>query len=651
MRNLGFVRVGCAMPTIKVADCVHNANEIIELINEAHDEDIEVLLFPELAITGYTCGDLFLQSRLLQSCEEQLINIVRHSLNKNMLIVIGVPVMCDNQLYNASCIINNGNILGVVPKTYLPNYSEFYEKRWFASDIIRQSNQITIGDATVPFGTDLLFNHSDFKELIIGVEICEDLWVPVPPSSYAALHGATLLLNNSASNELVGKSSYRKNLVKHQSASCMAAYAYCSSGSGESTTDVVYGGHSLITENGGVLAESKRFQLSNQLIMADVDIQKLNNDRLRSSGFGEHIAAMGEVKHYRYIPFKTKCLARDLQRSYTPTPFIPANSHERDERLEEIFAIQTHGLAKRIQHVGNKNIVLGISGGLDSTLALLVCVKTYDLLEMDRKDIIGITMPGFGTTDRTYNNALSLMEELGITQVEIPIREASTLHLRDIDHDINVHNITYENAQARERTQILMDYANKVNGFVVGTGDLSELALGWATYNGDHMSMYAVNNSIPKTLVRYLVSWVADHKVSVEVRTILHDVVDTPVSPELLPPDEDGNIKQKTEDTVGPYELHDFFLYHFMRENCPPAKIYALAKIAFADKYENQVIFKWLKKFFWRFFSQQFKRSCLPDGPKVGSVSLSPRGDWRMPSDASVKIWMDELDALEEKII
>lgn len=647
MRNLGFVRVGCAVPSIKVADCTHNSKEIIQLIDEAHHEDVEVLLFPELAITGYTCGDLFLQRTLIKDAESELLGIVRHSLNKNMLIVIGIAIKCDNQLFNASCLINNGQILGVVPKTYLPNYSEFYEKRWFSSDITRRSSTVTIGEYTVPFGTDLLFQHSKFDDLIIGVEICEDLWVPIPPSSYAALHGATLLLNNSASNELVGKSGYRRQLVQSQSAACIAAYAYCSSGPGESTTDVVYGGHSLITENGSVLAESERFKLGQQLIISDVDIEKLTNDRIHSTGFGEHIAAMGEVKHYRKINFTTKSLTKEIYRHYTPTPFIPRDTTERHQRLEEIFAIQTHGLAKRIQHVGNDHIVLGISGGLDSTLALLVCVKTYDLLGKNRKNIIGITMPGFGTTDRTYNNALNLMTELGITQVEISIREASTLHLKDIDHDINNHNITYENAQARERTQILMDYANKVNGFVVGTGDLSELALGWATYNGDHMSMYAVNNSIPKTLVRHLVSWVADHQVAEAVSDILHDVVDTPVSPELLPPDEDGNIKQKTEDTVGPYELHDFFLYHFMREGFGPVKIFYLAKIAFEDKYDDTTLYGWLRKFYWRFFSQQFKRSCLPDGPKVGSVSLSPRGDWRMPSDASVTVWMAELETLD----
>lgn len=651
MHQYGFVRVGCAVPTLKVGDCINNGNIVIELINEAHNLDIEVLVFPELAISGYTCGDLFMQSKLLDESEHQLDRIIKHSVNKSMLIVIGLAVRSDNQVFNTSAIINNGRLLGIVPKTYLPNYNEYYEKRWFSSDITRASDYIDICNAKVPFGTDLLFRHKALKELVVAVEICEDLWVPIPPSSYAALSGAILLLNTSASNELVGKSEFRKNLVSSQSSSCIAAYAYCSSGFGESTTDVVYSGHSIIAENGRILAETERFQINSQITYTDIDIEKMSLDRFKSPGFTEHIAAVGRVKEFREIEFSTKSFVDELVRPISPTPFIPKDNHVLDHRLEEIFAIQTHGLAKRIKHVGNEKVVIGISGGLDSTLALLVCVKTYDLLGMDRKNIIGITMPGFGTTDRTYYNALTMMKELGITQLEISIKDACLQHFKDIDHDPNVHNITYENVQARERTQILMDYANKVNGFVIGTGDLSELALGWATYNGDHMSMYAVNTSIPKTLIKYLVAWVADHEVNESVKRTLKDVVDTPVSPELLPPDEEGNIKQKTEESVGPYELHDFFLFNVVRQGFRPRKIFFLAQNAFEGIYNDATIYKWLRTFYWRFFSQQFKRSCLPDGPKVGTLSLSPRGDWRMPSDASVNMWLKEMDEIEEELL
>lgn len=650
MHQYGYIRVGCAVPDLKVADCPYNTQQIISMMKKASSDHVEILVFPELAISGYTCGDLFLQDKLLKESEKGLLEIMTASHAFDMLIIVGVAIKSKQQLFNCAAVISKGQILGVVPKTYLPNYNEFYEKRWFSSDITRRDETVQLCGHQVPFGTDLLFQHEELKDLIVAAEICEDLWVPVPPSSYAALNGATLIVNPSASNELVGKSHYRKNLISSQSARLVAAYAYCSSGFGESTTDVVYGGHCLITENGSLLKESNRFLMEGHLIYSDVDVNRLTLERHKTTAYNEHVAAVGPVKSFRTLPFATVSRISTLTRTIPRHPFIPANRAERNERMEEIFAIQTMGLAKRLTHVGCEKVILGISGGLDSTLALLVCVKTMDQLGLDRKNVIGITMPGFGTTDRTYNNALTLMKNLGISMVEIPIREASIQHFKDIDHDINVHDITYENTQARERTQILMDYANKMNGLVIGTGDLSELALGWATYNGDHMSMYAVNTSIPKTLVRYIVDWVAENELGASSRNVLKDVLDTPVSPELLPPDQDGNIKQKTEDTVGPYELHDFFIYYVIKLGFTPKKIFMLACLAYEGAYTKETIYKWLRKFYWRFFSQQFKRSCLPDGPKVGSICLSPRGDWRMPSDASVSMFMSELDEIEKEL-
>ncbi|MFP4698072.1 MAG: NAD(+) synthase [Eubacteriales bacterium] len=642
MDNLGFVRIGTGTPTIKVADINHNQNEIYKLIDEATALNISVLILPELCLTGYTCGDLFFQSKLIDETTSSIERIRAYTTNKSVFIVIGAPLQSNGQLYNCLIAICEGKIVGVVPKTYLPNYNEFYEERWFSSSYDAITTTIKINNIEVPFGNDLLFCHKNIKNFKIGIEICEDLWVPIPPSSYASISGATIILNGSASNEIVGKSSYRKKLLEQQSARTVSAYAYASSGYGESTTDLVFGGHCLIYENGRLLNESDRFKLSTSITFSDVDLDLLIHERMKKNGFFDSYL----TKQYREIIFAEHIPSINTVRKVNPYPFVPNNEKVRNEHCEEIFSIQTFGLAKRLEHIGCEKVVLGISGGLDSTLALLVCVKTFDLLNIDRKNIIGVTMPGFGTTDRTYNNALNLMEELGITIKEISIKEASLQHFNDIGHDATTHDVTYENVQARERTQILMDLSNKEKGIVVGTGDLSELALGWATYNGDHMSMYAVNSSIPKTLVRYLINWVSLHQVSTTARTILNDVLDTPVSPELLPPTSEGEIHQKTEELVGPYELHDFYLYQVMRYGFTPKKILILAEKAFEDKYKREILLKWLKKFYYRFFSQQFKRSCLPDGPKVGSINLSPRGDWRMPSDAVVNIWIEELENL-----
>jgi NAD+ synthase (glutamine-hydrolysing) len=642
MKNYGYIRVGSACPNIKVADVPYNEKEILKLLDEALNKNISVLIFPELCITGYTCADLFFQTTLLRETLESIENIRLSSMTKSIFFVIGAPIAYNGQLFNCSVIIHGGKILGIVPKTYLPNYNEFYEQRWFSSAKTIPADTIQINGETIPFGTDLLFTHKTFPLVKIGIEVCEDLWSAIPPSSYAALSGATLILNGSASNEVVGKSSYRKKLIEQQSARTVTAYAYASSGYGESTTDVVFGGHCLIYENGRFLKESERFILDSSLIYEDIDFEMLTNERMKKNAFFD----TDLIQSYREIVFQPKDKEFTLDREIYPYPFVPKDPTQRNLHCEEIFSIQTLGLAKRLDHIGAKKVVLGISGGLDSTLALLVCVKTFDLLHIQRENIIGVTMPGFGTTDRTYNNAISLMKELGITSQEISIKEASLLHFQDIGHDPSIHDVTYENVQARERTQILMDLSNKVGGIVIGTGDLSELALGWATYNGDHMSMYAVNASIPKTLVRYLINWVADHEMENTTKEILMDVLDTPVSPELLPPSESGEIQQKTEEVVGPYELHDFYLYQMMRYGFSPRKVLKLAEMAFGSMYTQEHLLQWLKKFYYRFFSQQFKRSCLPDGPKVGSICLSPRGDWRMPSDAVVKIWINELESL-----
>ncbi len=637
MNKFGFLRVAAAIPATHVADCTFNTQEIRRLFNLAAESGAVIVCFPELSITSYTCADLFGQQYLIQAAEQSLQQLLEASLQTDTIAIVGMPVATPTLLLNTAVVVQKGRILGIVPKTYLPNYHEFYEQRWFASasDAVH-TDRLTLCGQEVPLGANLLFCCQGYT---FAVEICEDLWATIPPSSHHAIHGADLIFNLSATNDIIGKNQYLHNLIAQQSARTISAYVYASCGYGESTQDLVFGGNALICENGRFIAESQRFQINPQLIQADIDFDYLQTQRRTNTTFAASINQEAKDFFYQKITVQTHPLEvyAPLLRTVNPHPFVPQGK-ELDQRCQEIFSIQVMGLIKRIQHTHAQSLVIGISGGLDSTLALLVCVQAIDLLQRPRTDIVGITMPGFGTTDRTYNNALSLMRTLGITMREIPIREACLQHFSDIGHSTDLHNVTYENAQARERTQILMDVANQVNGFVVGTGDLSELALGWCTYNADHMSNYGVNCSIPKTLVRHLVAWVAahpDNKIDATSRTTLLDIVDTPISPELLPADKDGNIQQKTEDLVGPYELHDFFLYNFMRNGFTPEKIQYLAEIAFQGVYDAATIHHWLSTFLRRFFSQQFKRSCLPDGPKVGSVSLSPRGDWRMPSDAS----------------
>lgn len=626
-----------------MADCAFNAGKVAGLMERAEEAGVQLVCFPELALTGYTCGDLFHQQVLLAKVAEELEKLLERTASLRLVALIGMPVVAGTQVFNAAVAIQQGRVLGVVPKTYLPNYSEFYEKRWFVPASEALSGAVELGGSPVPFGTDLLFSSAG-GEVTFGIEICEDLWTPVPPSSLLAMQGAQLLFNLSASNEAIGKHDYLLSLVRQQSARCVAGYVYASAGFGESTTDVVFAGNGLIAENGTLLVAAGRFSLEEQLLISEIDIHRLDADRRRITSFAEYNRLNGG-KEYRRIKFSLPDAPAVLSRPVHPYPFVPPEI-EMDARCEEIFAIQTSGLAKRMVHTHCKHLVIGISGGLDSTLALLVCARTCDRLGIPRSSIVGITMPGFGTTGRTYANALALMRSLGVTVREIPIREACELHFRDIGHAPEVHDVTYENAQARERTQILMDVANQVNGLVVGTGDLSELALGWATYNGDQMSMYGVNAGIPKTLVRYLVKWVADTQVDRASADTLRDILDTPVSPELLPAAGDGTIAQKTEDLVGPYELHDFFLYYMIRFGFGPAKIFYLAQQAFAGRYSGETIRKWLVIFMARFFAQQFKRSCMPDGPKVGSINLSPRGDWRMPSDAAATAWLEEAERL-----
>ncbi len=641
----GFVRTAAAVPKLRVADCDYNTKEIITLINSAFQKEVDLCVFPELCITGYTCADLFLQSTLIAAAEESLEKIVTATVGKNMVVVVGLPINIGNKLYNCSVAIYEGEILGAVPKTHIPNYGEYYEKRWFKSGK-KLNGCIALCDQSVPIGTNLLFAAEGIDNFTFGIEICEDLWVNIPPSCNLTLGGALIIANTSASNELASKNEYRRSLVANQSARCICGYVYCSAGIGESTQDMVFSGHSLICENGSVLNESDRFLNENSLIISDIDTDLLVNDRRKNTSYCDDDTApeMNIIGFGMYDRVK-----KGLERYICPHPFIPKNDSVLNERCSDIFAIQYTGLAKRVMHTNAKSLVIGISGGLDSTLALLVAVRACDYLKLDRKTVIGVTMPGFGTTDRTYNNAIFLMQALGVTIKEIPIGEAAMQHFASIGHNPELHDITYENTQARERTQILMDLANKENGLVVGTGDLSELALGWATYNGDHMSMYGVNSGVPKTLVRVLVKWVAEYEnLDKEVNDVLFDVLDTPVSPELLPPDSSNNINQKTEEIVGPYELHDFFLYYVVRCGFEPIKIYYLALNAFDGVYDDKTILKWLKNFYRRFFAQQFKRSCLPDGPKVGTINLSPRGDWRMPSDAMNTIWMKELENLEK---
>ncbi len=622
----GFIKVAAAIPELRVADCSFNANRIAQLALDANNQNIEVLAFPELSITGYTCADLFFQHQLLADACKALDKLLFQTFQTAVVIIVGMPLQTDNKLYNTAVVLQSGKILGVVPKTHLPNNNEFYEKRWFSPATANKAKTISIYGQEVPFGTDLIFTNGSYN---FGIEICEDLWVPIPPSSFLSIQGADIVFNLSATNELTGKHAYLRQLIEQQSARCNAGYVYTSAGWGESTTDVVYAGNGIIAENGKIIAASERFKMEEQLIISEIDVEKLRSERMRNTNFSN----LAPENQYRLIEFsKATNDSISLSRSFDKHPFVPSTTN-RDAACSEIFSIQVGGLAKRWKHTNAQTVVIGISGGLDSTLALLVCVKTADKLGIDRKRITGITMPGFGTTDRTYNNAVSLMKSLGINAMEISIKDACIQHFKDIEHDATVHNITYENTQARERTQILMDIANKQNGLVIGTGDLSELALGWATYNGDHMSMYGVNSGVPKTLVRYLVDW-ASHQLDKNSEEILKDVLDTPVSPELLPADANGKIAQKTEEVVGPYELHDFFLYYMVRFGFSPTKILFMAKIAFDGIYAEEVIEKWLRIFVKRFFAQQFKRSCLPDGPKVGSINLSPRGDWRIPSDA-----------------
>ena len=641
--SYGFVKVAAAVPHVQVADCFYNIEEIEKLMRQASEEGVQMITFPELSITAYTCLDLFTQQTLLNNAEKALLKLVSNTADLAIFTIVGIPLRTENRLINAAVVFQKGEILGVVPKTYLPNYKEFQEQRWFTSSTELQKSRISIAGKEYPLGSYLLFKS---EQIVAGIEICEDLWVPVPSSSLLAMQGANIIFNLSASNELIGKHNYLRSLICQQSARCMAGYVYASSGFGESSTDLVFAGNGIIAENGNLLAESARFTMKEQLVISEIDIESLQNDRQVNTSFMYGAYELLKDKASETIHFQLETSKEfTLTRSIDPHPFTPSGE-ALAERCEEIFQIQIAGLAKRIAHTHAQTAVVGISGGLDSTLALLVTVMTFDALKIPREQIIGITMPGFGTTGRTYNNAVNLIHSLGVTLKEISIKEACLQHFKDINHDPTIHDVTYENSQARERTQLLMDVANKLNGLVIGTGDLSELALGWATYNGDHMSMYGVNGSIPKTLVKYLVEWIAQNKVDKASQATLLDIVDTPISPELIPADENGNIKQKTEDLVGPYELHDFYLYHFIRFGSSPAKIYFLAQKAFHGIYDNTTIKKWLYTFFRRFFQQQFKRSCLQDGPKVGSITLSPRGDWRMPSDAISKLWLSEIEQL-----
>ena len=629
----GFIKVAAATPKIKVADPAYNTEEILKIIDETEKKGASILVFSELTISGYTCGDLFLQQPLLTECKNQLLRIVKATENKSMLVVVGCPIVIKQKLYNCAVVISDGSILGIVPKTHLPNYSEFYELRHFTSGEGLEED-LWFGEefGYVNVAVNQLFKCKEIPELVVACEICEDLWVPLPPSTYHAMAGATVICNPSASVETTTKESYRRSLVSNQSARLLAAYIYADAGEGESTQDVVYSGHHLICENGSVLAEAKRF--TNEIIYADIDVQKLAAERRKMTSFPG-----GQTDDYFEQEFSLEVKENKITRTFPKAPFVPDNKDERDKRCDEILSLQSMGLKKRLEHTNCKHAVVGISGGLDSTLAVLVTARAFDLLDIPRENLICVTMPCFGTTDRTYQNAVSLIKELGATLKEVRIEKAVRQHFADIGHDENNHDVTYENSQARERTQILMDMANQYNGMVIGTGDMSELALGWATYNGDHMSMYAVNCSVPKTLVRYLVLYYAETTENKKLSEVLMDVLDTPVSPELLPP-VDGVISQKTEDLVGPYELHDFFLYYMLRFGFPKAKLYRMAKLTFDGVYDDETIKKWLDKFYWRFFSQQFKRSCLPDGPKVGSVAVSPRGDLRMPSDASPTAWL-----------
>ncbi len=635
----GFIKTAAATPKIVVADCKANGEEILRLVREMAKEHAKLMVFPELCITGYTCGDLFSQRCLIESAWETVLHIAKETEEVDALIFIGAPVRYKGKLYNTAIALNRGNILGIVPKCHLPNYGEFYEQRNFTSGQDGDVSWLETEENEIPFGNGFYFASDEIPELTVAAEICEDLWVPMPPSIQHALNGAHIIVNLSASNEMVGKTAYRRNLIKGQSARLVCGYVYANAGEGESTQDLVFGGQNLIAENGTILSECKSF--SNEIIYGEIDVQKLADERRRLTTFPP-------AEEVMTIPFHVEVEKTSLTRKFARLPFVPSDEAERNQRCEEILQIQAMGLKKRMEHIHCEKAMVGLSGGLDSTLALLVIARTFDRMGLDRGNIHCVTMPCFGTTDRTYQNACQLSRELGTKLSEINIKEAVNVHFRDISHDSQVHDVTYENSQARERTQILMDLSNQEGSILVGTGDLSELALGWATYNGDHMSMYGVNGSVPKTLVRHLVRYYADTCGEETLKAVLLDILDTPVSPELLPPEENGEIAQKTEDLVGPYELHDFYLYYMLRAGFEPKKLYRIACETFEGVYDRETIYKWLKKFYWRFFSQQFKRSCLPDGPKVGSVAVSPRGDLRMPSDASARIWLEQLEELEK---
>jgi NAD+ synthase (glutamine-hydrolysing) len=650
--SLGFVRLAVVSPELRVADVAFNTEKIVEAMSVAAERGVRLALFPELCVTAYSCGDLFFQPLLLAQALAGLATIAEATAKTDIAVVVGLPLAVDGKLYNTASLVAGGKVHGFVPKSFLPSTGEFYEERWFTPAARCAAQPVRVGGIEVSFGPDLLFTASNLPGLVVGIEICEDLWAVSPPSGDLAQAGATVLLNGSASNELLGKVEYRRDLVRQQSARSLAAYLYAGAGPGESTTDLVWAGHSMIAENGAILAETERFRFETQMAVADVDVQRLLGERLRSNTY----SAAQPVRDYRKVAF-TLPGAQRVNASWplirpllSRMPFVPADPERRAEHCREIFNIQSVGLAKRLRHTATNRVTIGLSGGLDSTLALLVTVRAFDIVGLPRDGIQAVTMPGFGTTARTRGNAEKLAEQLHVSFRTIPIAESVRQHFRDIGHDESVHDITYENAQARERTQILMDLANEIRGFVVGTGDLSELALGWATYNGDHMSMYHVNAGVPKTLVRYLVDWAADEEFQGEAATVLHDISATPISPELLPLGKEGALEQKTEETVGPYTLHDFFLYHAIRYGFPPAKVFVLARQAFDGEYGPEIILKWLRMFYRRFFSQQFKRSAMPDGPKVGSVALSPRGDWRMPSDASPASWLTEVDAIEKAV-
>ena len=635
MKN-GFVKVAAATPDIRVADVEFNTQNIINAMEEAQKNGAKILVFPELCVTGYTCSDLFDHSVLLKASRKALLEIAENTSDKDMLVFVGAPLEVNGKLYNVAAAMNQGEILGFTTKTFLPNYGEFYEMRQFTPGP-QTVREITFEGKKIPFGPQILFQAKGMEELVVAAEICEDVWSPIPPSIQAALEGATVIVNCSASDETIGKDTYRRALISGQSARLISGYIYANAGEGESTTDLVFGGHNIIAENGTILKESSRYV--NEIIYSEIDLQRITGERRKNTTF----QPLDEETLVR-VPFTVEETKTFLTRTFPKKPFVPSDEQTRAQRCEEILTIQAMGLKKRLAHTNARTAVVGISGGLDSTLALLVTARAFDMLGRDKKDIIAVTMPCFGTTDRTYQNACEMSKKVGATLIEVPIADAVNVHFRDIGHDPEDHSVTYENCQARERTQVLMDIANKTWGMVIGTGDLSELALGWATYNGDHMSMYGVNASVPKTLVRHLVKYAADDTTDEALKNVLYDVLDTPVSPELLPP-KDGDIAQKTEDLVGPYELHDFFLYFMLRFGYEPSKIFRIACMTFDGEYDKETIFKWLETFCRRFFSQQFKRSCLPDGPKVGTVALSPRGDWRMPSDACVAVWMRDLEA------